>query len=497
MEHFDLMGRLFSRWRREPSRVVLVVHSEPVPVPGSTPGDRGARREVDGAALLEEVARQSHRVRAFRERGGVALGLCAPNGLELVAVLIAALEAGLAVAPLSLELPTEEVAERARLFGLDAVWSGAHCSQERDFSLDVALRPSLPEGAALLLSTSGTTGEPRAVVIGRDGLSRHTLGLADEVMGLGEEDRVLAALPLAHSFGCRMALLVPLACGAVVHIVSRFSARATFGLIEREGLTFAPVVPTMLSAWCAVPRSETTRTSLRWILSAGAPLPAGLRARAEAHLGCEVREGYGLTEASFCTIDGPGLDGSQYVPGTVGRPTPGVQVRLAEDGEVMVRGPNLMSGYLGDPAGTDAAIVDGWLRTGDLGRWRGERLEIVDRLKDIVLTGGFTVYPAEVERALSHVEGVAGCAVFGLPDPHLGERVAAAIVWTSEVAHEVAERLLEAEAGRHLPRHAVPSRWFFVTELPLGASRKVQKRKLREALGGAAGARGASRPEHG
>lgn len=482
MEHFDLIGRLFERWRREPARVVLVIHS--------APGGQVARREVDGAALLDEVARQSRRVRALKARGGLALGLCAPNGLELVAVLLAALEAGLAVAPLSLELPGEELALRARRFGLDAVWSGADCADESDFEVDAAERPALPDGAALLLSTSGTTGEPRAVVIGRDGLSRHTLGLAERVMGLGEGDRVLAALPLAHSFGCRMALLVPLACGAVVHIVPRFSARATLGLIEAEGLSFAPVVPTMLSAWCAVPRPEGVPTPLRWVLSAGAPLPQGLRARAEAHLGCEIREGYGLTEASFCTVDGPGPDGAPSVPGTVGRPTPGVEVRLSEHGEVMVRGPNLMLGYLGDAAGTDAVMVDGWLRTGDLGRWRDDRLEtleIVDRLKDIVLTGGHTVYPAEVERALSLVEGVAGLAVFGLPDPHLGERVAAAIVWSGALGHELAQRLLEAEAARHLPRYAIPTRWFFVAELPLGPSRKVQKRKLREALVESAG----------
>ena len=494
MEDLDptgLIGRLLARWRREPSRVVLVVH----------PRD-GLRHEVDGAALLDEIARQSRRVEALRARGGLALGLCAPNGLELVAALIAALEAGLAVAPLSLELPAEELAVRARLFGLDAIWSGADCSHELAIEVDPALRPPLPEGTALLLSTSGTTGEPRAVVIGRDGLSRHTLGLATEVMALGPTDRVLAALPLAHSFGCRMALFVPLASGAVVHIVPRFSARATLRLIEDERLTFAPVVPTMLSAWCAVARTTSGPTPLRWVLSAGAPLPQGSRARAETHLGCEVREGYGLTEASFCTLDGPGSDGAPPVPGTVGRPTPGVEVRLDESGEVLVRGPNLMLGYLGDDAGTDAVLrEDGpgqrWLRTGDLGRWRGDRLEIVDRLKDIVLTGGFTVYPAEVERALSHVEGVIACAVFGWPDPHLGERVAAAIVRSSDLDQEAAIHQLEAEAARHLPRYAVPTRWFFLAELPLGPSRKVQKRKLREALAEVAAATGDLSTERG
>jgi acyl-CoA synthetase (AMP-forming)/AMP-acid ligase II len=185
-----------------------------------------------------------------------------------------------------------------------------------------------------------------------------------------------------------------------------------------------------------------------------------------------VREGYGLTEASFCTLDRPD---DPVTPGSVGRPTPGVEVRLSPLGEVEVRGDNLMLGYLDEPR---AVEVGGWLATGDIGELRDGRLFIVDRLKDIVLCGGFTVYPAEVERALSHVEGVTGCAVFGLPDPHLGERVAAAVVWPGDDEHRLTR--LEAAAAAHLPRYAVPSRWFFVDELPLGPSGKVQKRTLRQ-----------------
>lgn len=476
----ELIDRLFERWRKDPARVVLVDHGGP------------ARHEFTAACLLELVASQETRFAALEDppqarpaldtegRRKLVLGLCAPNSAELAAALIAALQRGIAVAPLSTGLPAEEVVLRARLFGLDAVWSGDHIQDEQRFA---GGRNDLFEGAALLLSTSGTTGEPRAVVIGQDGLSRHTLGLADEVLGLGDTDRVLCALPLAHSFGCRMALLAPLAAGAVVHIVPRFSARTTLRLIEHERLTWAPVVPTMLSAWCAL---EAVPAGLRWLLSAGAPLPGGLRLRAERQLGCEVREGYGLTEASFCTLD---RIADPATPGSVGRTNPGVSLRLSPEGEVEVCGPNLMLGYLGEaplPPGT-------WLATGDIGRLENDRLFVVDRKKDIVLCGGFTVYPAEVERVLSHVPGVKSGAVFGVADEHLGERVAAAIVWdeASEAmpdwdGHGPDPRVqqLEAEAARHLARHSVPSRWFFVVDLPTGPTGKVKKRSLRGSLMG-------------
>jgi len=484
----ELVRGIAERWAREPERVVLVEHVE----------DRSTTWTA--AAFRRLVGHQ--KLRLDPARGVTRLGLCGANSAGLAAAFLAALELGVAVVPFSAGLPMDEVFERARRFGVDLVWfdgvaAKAHPIPSESISgasEDAAAVPSSPlrepdpTAPALLLSTSGTTGEPRAVVVSRASLSSHTLGLVDEVLGLSDVDRVLLALPLAHSYGCRMGLLAPLATGAVIHLVARFSARATLGLLVDERLTWAPVVPTMLAAWAALP--GVVPPAMRWVLSAGAPLPEGLRARAVARLGCDVHEGYGLTEASFSTIDRPGdplrgRPGQVPVHGAVGRPTPGVEVRIeAATGEVQVRGANVMSGYLDDPEGTACTITaDGWLKTGDLGRWQDGHLVIVDRLKDIVLCGGHTVYPAEVERALSLVEGVVACAAFGLPDAFLGERVAAAIVWSESggaIPDEERKTRLTDAAAHHLASFAVPTSWFFVDSLPTGASGKVVKRTLRQ-----------------
>ncbi len=487
----ELVRRIAERWAREPGRVVLVEHLE----------DRSTTWTA--AAFRRLVEHQKLRLTA---RDVSRLGLCGSNSAGLAASFLAALELGVAVVPFSAGLPMDEVFERARHFGVDLVWhdGGAatphpipfeSISGATEHAADAPSSPpreAHPTAPALLLSTSGTTGEPRAVVVSRASLSSHTLGLVDEVLALSDADRVLLALPLAHSYGCRMGLLAPLATGAVVHLVARFSARVTLRVLVDERLTWAPVVPTMLAAWVALP--GVVPPAMRWVLSAGAPLPEGLRARAAARLGCDVHEGYGLTEASFSTLDRPGSHlggrpGEVPVHGAVGRPTPGVEVRIeATTGEVQVRGANVMSGYLDDPDGTARVIsADGWLRTGDLGRWQDGRLVIVDRIKDIILCGGHTVYPAEVERALSHADGVVGCAVFGLPDAFLGERVAAAIVWSAaDVALPEEERRtrLNDIATHHVASYAVPTSWFFVDRLPTGASGKVVKRTLRQRFSG-------------
>ena len=228
-----------------------------------------------------------------------------------------------------------------------------------------------------------------------------------------------------------------------------------------------PVVPTMLSALVAT----AGPSSLRWVLSAGAPLPEALRAAAEARLGCAVREGYGLTEASFSTIDAPP---EVTTPGTVGRAVGGVEVRLVA-GEVQLRGPNVMIGYLDDAAATaEAFTADGWLRTGDVGELAAGRLRIVDRIKDIILRGGHTIYPGEVEAALAAHPAVAAVAVVGRAHRHLGQEVVAHVV----LRDAVELRELEAWARERLATYKVPSAFVAHEALPLGPSGKVLKRAL-------------------
>lgn len=421
-----------------------------------------SRAELDAAA------------RAWAERfaGHRRVGLLADNGLELAAAFIGALYAGAAVVPFHAQTPPAEVHARRARFAVDVLVTEETLATQR-VPRGVG---HAPHELALLLGTSGTTGEPRAVAIEAGGLAAHALALV-EATGLSADDRVLAALPLAHSYGCRMALIVPLLAGAEVLLLPRFSARGVAAMLDR--VTWMPVVPTMLSALVATsgptegsPSGLRGPSSLKWVLSAGAPLPEALRVAAEARLGCTVREGYGLTEASFSTIDGPRDAAS---PGTVGRPVGGVEVRIVA-GEVQLRGPNVMQGYLDDVAATEAAFTaDGWLRTGDVGELVGGRLRIVDRIKDIILRGGQTIYPGEVEAALAAHPAVVAVAVVGRAHAHLGEEVVAHVVLRAPID-------LAPWARERLSAYKVPAAFVVHEALPLGPSGKVLKRALRMAV---------------
>jgi long-chain acyl-CoA synthetase len=274
-----------------------------------------------------------------------------------------------------------------------------------------------------------------------------------------------------------MVMLLALAVGARVVVQRRFDAAGALALLDGEGVTFWPAVPTMLAAVCAV--AGAPPRALGWVLSAGAPLADALCRRAEARLGCEVRQGYGLTEASFSTIDAPP---APRVVGSVGRTVAGVEVRIAADGEVEVRGPHRMVGYLDDDAATAAAFADGgWLRTGDVGRLDGDgRLWIVDRKKDLIIRGGNNVYPSEVEAALAAHPAVADVAVVGRPDDYFGEEVVAVVVVRAGQA--LTADALGEFARTRLGATKVPREVAFVEALPLGPSGKVVKRALRQAL---------------
>src|SRR5690606_81199 len=200
-----------------------------------------------------------------------------------------------------------------------------------------------------------------------------------------------------------------------------------------------------------LPTEEATAAwpALRWCLSAGAPLPDELCSRAAARLGAEVRQGYGLTEATFTSVDSPGSAGAAR---SVGRPVFGVEVAIVDEagarlgpdqaGEILVRGQNVMAGYLDDEAATAAAFLDGWLRSGDVGALSADGvLTVVDRTKDLILRGGNNVYPSEVEGVLVQHPRIAEAAVVGLPDDHYGEEVVAVLRLVGDAALEPAELL--------------------------------------------------------
>ncbi|HEY2746661.1 MAG TPA: AMP-binding protein [Polyangia bacterium] len=431
------------------------------------------------AATAERARRAASGLSARGVGAGDRVALMADNSREFVAAWLGVALSGAAVVPLSTVSAPPEVAARTALAKTKLLVDDALVAELMRNDAAASFSSVDHDAVAQILFTSGTTGVAKAAAVSHVSLVAHTRNVARTV-GLGPDDVILGALPLTHSFGCRMAMLLALATGARLVVMRRFDAARALALLDARGVTFWPAVPTMLAAVCAAEHDAgPTPRALGWVLSAGAPLADALCRRAEQRLGCEVRQGYGLTEASFSTIDAPP---APRTIGCVGRPVAGVEVRIAADGEVEVRGPHRMLGYLDDAAATAALIDgDGWLRTGDVGRLDGEgRLWIVDRTKDLVIRGGNNVYPSEVEAALAAHAAVADVAVVGRSDDYFGEEIVAVVV--VRAGHTVSVAELAAFARARIAATKVPREFAFVDALPLGPSGKVQKRALRAAV---------------
>lgn len=470
-------------------------------------GHVAARESTHTYAELDRVARRI--AAGLLARGlspGQAVALCGENSAELVAAWFGIVYAGAVIVPVSILSAAPEILQRvthARVaFVVHDAARAALCARAVDLPgaavrcialaelMDVAIEPladpldTSPASPALLLHTSGTTGKPKAAEISHASLLLHTTWLTAHSLRLAETDVVLCTLPLSHSYGIRMAMLAPLYANARIVMVPRFDAGRTLALARAHAVTWLPAVPTMFAAWAEL-HEPARLPALRWALSAGAPLPDELARRAEACLGAEVRQGYGLTEATFSTLDAPP---DARVLGSVGKPAWGVMVRVVDEagrdlpagehGEVLVRGHNVMTCYWDDPDSSREVLSDGWLRSGDLGRLDADgRLWIVDRLKDLVIRGGYNVYPSEVEDVLAGHPDVAEVAVIGRPDARYGEEIVAVIVPRAGRAPDV--QALAARVRERLSRTKLPREYAFVEKLPEGGSGKVQKRELR------------------
>lgn len=317
----------------------------------------------------------------------------------------------------------------------------------------------LPEehGVALVVPTSGTGGEPKLVRFDRTAVAAAVAASA-VALGTTPQDRWLCCLPLGHVGGL-LVLLRGVLLGAPVVVHPRFDPHAV--ALER-GVAFTSLVPTMLGRLL---EAGAPLGDYRGILVGGAPLPPELRARAEA-AGAAIVETYGLTES---------CGGVVYD----GRPLPGTELRLSDEGEIQLRGPTLMLGYRSDPALSAAALTpDGWLRTGDAGEIdRDGRLHVLGRADDLINTGGEKVWPRQVEAVLAEQPKVADVAVGGRPDPEWGERVVAWVVPTDPAAPPTLAELRDAVA-RLLPRYAAPRELVLVQALPRTSLGKLRRSAL-------------------
>ncbi|MFD6456168.1 FadD3 family acyl-CoA ligase, partial [Nocardia sp. NPDC060220] len=452
---------------------------------------------VDGPQRLSFID-LAHRVRkaagAFAAAGierGDRAAIWAPNSAEWIIAAFGLVTAGGVLVPINTRFKAEEAADVVRRSGaklllvqqgfLGTDYTGPQgvpvIDLKSDFLADGEPFERAVNGTDIadIIYTSGTTGRPKGVMMNH----RQTLRLYAEwcdLADLREGDRYLMVNPFFHTFGYKAGLISSLIRGATMLPVPVFDVEQVLELVERERVTMLPGPPTLYHALLDAPATRDL-SSLRAAVTGAADIPVELIRRVKTELPFQsIMTGYGLTEAGTATASRPG-DTFEQVATTVGTPCDGVEVRIAEDDEVLVRGYSVMQGYFDDPDATTAVIdADGWLHTGDLGSLDLDgRLRINGRKKDMYIVGGFNAYPAEVEAFLLEHPAVAQVAVVGVPDERLGQVGRAFVVAKGPVSEaELVSWARDRMAGYKAPRSVR-----FLDELPLNATGKVMKDQLR------------------
>ncbi|MCU1415548.1 MAG: long-chain fatty acid--CoA ligase [Microbacteriaceae bacterium] len=349
--------------------------------------------------------------------------------------------------------------------------------------------PMQPDATATILYTSGTTGKPKGAMGSHFSLVEQTSVLLLNTFDMVAEDVIFGGLPLFHTFGQTVALNLGFRATAKIVLLPKFDGDTALRTLIDNECTIMMGVPTMYIALLEAAKSTKDRPKLKFAVSGGSALPLAIIERFKEEFGVTIYEGYGLTETS--PVASFNHMGRTPVPGSIGTAIWGVDVEIAnaeledsiellatdELGEIVVRGHNIMKGYLNRPEDTAKAIVDGWFRTGDLGRKDADGyLWIVDRKKDMILRNGYNVYPREVEEILTAHPAVSTAAVFGLAHDTHGQEIMACVVLAPGATVEPTE--LYDYAKEKLAAYKYPRRVEIVQTLPLGPSGKVLKREL-------------------
>ena len=485
-------------------------------------------RSFTGATLREEVHRAAAGLIALGVQAGDRVAIWSPNTWHWVVACLAIHHVGAAMVPVNTRYTAAEAADivaRTRtpvLFGM-----GPFLGNDRVADLDRAALPALrhvvripieapeigagtwdefiaggaelgdtdavaaraaaviPDDVSDVLFTSGTTGRSKGVLCAhRQSLSASASWAANGK--ITSDDRYLCINPFFHNFGYKAGILACLQTGATLIPHLTFDPLRTLQAIEQHRITVLPGPPTIYQTLLDHPAlKDYDLSSLRLAVTGAAIVPVVLVERMQSELDIDiVLTAYGLTEANGMGTSCRADDDAVTVATTCGRPFAGFELRIdaaepGEAGEVLLRGPNVMLGYLDDPAATAAAIdADGWLRTGDVGAVdKAGNLRITDRLKDMYICGGFNVYPAEVEQVLARMEGVADAAVIGVPDERLGEVGRAFVV--SRPGSNLDEQSVIAYTREHLANFKAPRSVRFVDSLPRNEGGKVVKPQLR------------------
>lgn len=341
------------------------------------------------------------------------------------------------------------------------------------------------DDTAVLLYTSGTTGKPKGAELTHRNLTTNARTTAEFITEINENDVILGCLPLFHSFGLSCVLNAAIYRAACVTLIPRFEAGRALEIMQRDQVTVFAGVPTMYSALLNCPEENRDVPTLRSCISGGASLPVEVLRTFESAFNCMILEGYGLSETSPAASFN--LPTAERRAGTVGCALPGVALRVldaegaelpdGEIGEIVIRGENVMRGYWRHPAATAEAMADGWFRSGDLGvRDSDGYLSIVDRKKDMIIRGGYNVYPREVEEVLYEHPDVVEAAVFGIPHSDLGQEVAAAV--SLRPGSTATPEDLQATVRDALAAYKYPRSVWILDSLPKGPTGKILRREI-------------------
>ena len=476
-------------------------------------GDRTALKlddvEVTYAQLDEMTARFAGLLKSKGFEHGDRVGIMLPNVPYFAIAYYGTLRAGGVVVPMNVLLKGRETsfyltdpgAKLVVAWGdfLDAAQTGADEAGAEVIPVrpgefekllggaepDTALAEVDGSDSAVILYTSGTTGKPKGAELTHDNMYSNCSISADTLAEISEEDTLLGALPLFHSFGQTCSLNAAIYKGARLTMIPRFDPVKALEIIERDNVTLFQGVPTMFNGMLQA-ESDADVSCLRLCMSGGSAMPEQVMRSFEERFECKVLEGYGLSETSpVASFNHPQKENK---PGSIGTPIEGVEMKLIDDdgkevddgeiGEIAIRGHNIMKGYYNREDATQESIdSDGWFKSGDMAKKDDDGYYfIVDRKKELIIRGGYNVYPREVEEVLYEHPAIAEVAVIGIPDDNLGEEVGAAVVLKSGQDVDVDE--IQAFVKKEVANYKYPRHIWLLDELPKGPTGKILKREI-------------------
>lgn len=510
------------------AKTISASHNLASLITGRAESESVALTWAGGTLTYAELVMKAGQARLWLESRGVVAGdrvaLALPNVPEMVILYYAVVSLGAVAVPLHPLLSSREVSHQLEDSGArlliagegtrvadEAELTGQHVGSgvvvERigvgcDFAASTIdswePRAVHPDAPAVLLYTSGTTGAPKGATLTHANMLSNARACA-EVFGFRADDTIFGGLPLFHAFGQTVSMNAVFAAGASVALLPRFTPGGAAQLCASAGVTVYAAVPTMYGAWATYLATDPAmvsqlRGTIRFGISGGAALPASVHREIDELLAFPVYEGYGLSETAPVVAFNRAEFG--LLIGSVGRVLPGVRVKVVDSrghelkagqpGELWVAGPNVMVGYWGNPEATQQVMQGEWFATGDVAKIDEQgNIFIVDRLKDMILRNGNSIYPREIEDVLDTHAGVKQVAVVGVPSLQVGEEVVAAIVPHGELDEAQTGELvaaLDALARAELAAYKRPRRYQVRESLPLGPTGKILKRELAQAI---------------